>query len=107
MSDPYTPSASGSELLAGRRAVWRFVAIAAILVPIAVTTLIPGIVLLNQEYGWYASPSGIYDIEINGRSISNAAAIRYSVGLALTLLLTAMMCCAIATRNRYANRRTR
>jgi len=71
----------------------------------AVPTSIPGLALLNQEYGWYASQSGIYDIEINGRSISNAAAIRYSVGLALTLVLTAILLCAIATRNWYANRR--
>lgn len=107
MSDPYTPIASVNEPLPGRRPVYTYVAIAAILVPIAVTTLVPGIVLLNQEYGWYASQSGIYYIEINGRSISNTAAIQYSFGLALTLLLTAILCCAIATRNRYANTRTR
>lgn len=105
MPDPYTPSASVSEPIPVRRAVRRYVALAATLLPIAVTTLIPGITLLNQEYGWYATQSGFYDIEINGREISNAAAIRYSVGLALILLIAAILCCAIATRNGCANRR--
>jgi len=76
------------------------------LVPFAAMTSIPGITLLNQEYGWYATQSGIFDIEIDGRSISNSTIIRYSVGLTLTLVFIAIMCCAIATRNRYANGRT-
>jgi hypothetical protein len=105
MLDPYTPTATESQPLIRRRAVRRYFALTAILLPIAASASFPGVTLLNQEYGWYPAQSGIYDIEVNGRSVSNASVIRFSIGITLALLLTAILLVVIAIRNWLANTR--
>jgi hypothetical protein len=105
MPDPYAPTTNVGERLRHRRPVRRYFTLAAMLLPIAVLTSIPGITLLNQEYGWYPTQSGIYDIEINGSSISNASAIRYSIGVALSLLTAGMLLSVITIRNWFGNKK--
>jgi hypothetical protein len=70
-----------------------------ILATFALVAAIPGLALLNQEYGWFPTQSGIYGIEVNGQSISNASAIRYSLGIAITFALSSIVFCVLAYRN--------
>ncbi|MFM7930587.1 MAG: hypothetical protein ACKO9Q_22995 [Pirellula sp.] len=106
MLDPYTPTTSAIESRIRRRAVWRYIALTSILLPIAAATSIPGITLLNQEYGWYPNESTIYEIEINGSPVSNESVIQYSIVITLTLLFTAILFSGIAIWNWLANKRT-
>jgi hypothetical protein len=52
---------------------------------------IPGLQLLNQEWGLIPTRSGIYDVEINGRPVSNETAIRYFVGTGLAFWFVALL----------------
>ena len=106
MPAPYTPTANVSEPLPHRRAVRRYFILTVLLLAIAVLMSIPGITLLNQEYGWFPTQSEISDIQINGYSVSNSSVIQYSIGLALVLLMTAILFCGIAIRNWNTNKTT-
>ena len=87
------------ESLTRRRAVRRFLGLAAFLGLITAVASIPGIILLNQEYGWLPVRSGIFDIEVNGRSVSNTTVIRYSIGASLMLLVATGLLFVRALRN--------
>lgn len=82
----------------------RYLVLMALLLAISGIMSIPGVTLLNQEYRWYPTQSGIHGIEINGRPISNSSVIRYSICFALALSITAMICFGIAVRNWRANK---
>ena len=105
MLDPYTPTASENRPQVRRRAVRRYLVLTAMLLLVAFVAFVPGVTLMNQQYGWYPAQSGVYGIEINGRSVSNASVIRYSIGIALAVLLGATLFAVVATRNWLANTR--
>ena len=106
MSNPYEPSNSGRHMRPTRRAVRRYLLGSAAVFVFAITVGIPGFTLLNQEYGWRPTQSGIYDIEVNGQPISNSAAIRYSMGSCVASVIVATLLCGKSFLNWRENRRT-
>ena len=105
MANPYKPSDFPIAAVAtNRRAVRRhWIGTAALLV-LGITVALPGLQLLNQELGWIPTQTGIFYIEVNGQPVSNATAIRYSIGLGTALWAAALMLAALATRNLRHNR---
>lgn len=105
MVNPYEPSDFPIAVVAtNRRAVRRYWIISAALFIVGITVALPGLQLLNQELGWISTQTGIFGIEFNGKPISNATAIRYSIGLGLALWAVALISAAKATMNRRHNR---
>ena len=105
MANPYEPSDFPIAAAAtNRRAVRRYWIGSAALLLVGLTVALPGLLLLNQELGWIPTQTGIFGIEFNGQPVSNATAIRYSIGLGLALWAAALMLAARATVNRRHNR---
>ncbi|MEM6689431.1 MAG: hypothetical protein AAF664_08400 [Planctomycetota bacterium] len=106
MHEPYTPATNISNPVTPR-AVWRYLTFALILLLFAISTFVPAVSLMNQNYGWSPSRSVIYDTEINGQSVSIGEAIRYVSYTASFFLAAAAFCALIALRNWRANRTAR
>jgi len=105
MANPYKPSDFPIAAVATNRlAVRRYWIGSVALLVLGITVALSGLQLLNQELGWIPTQTGIFDIEVNGQSISNATAIRYSIGLGLAMWAAALMLAALATRNLRHNR---
>ncbi len=63
-----------------------------LLLMLGFTVAFPGLQLLNQEWGWIPTQTGIYDIELNGHPISNESAIRFFVGTGPAFWFLALLC---------------
>ncbi len=103
MENPYQATNVRRGKSNSRFAVMRYAFAAAMLLPTSVVVGLPALVLLNQEYGWLPTQSGIYEISFNGRTIANASVIWGSTAICIATAATAIFLSAVAFRNWQAN----
>lgn len=103
MKNPYRPAEADLKALPSRLPVKRYVLVSTLLCLAATGCAIPGIYLLNQEYGWVPTRSGISGIEINGVAVSNGTVIRYSIGISIAGFVVALLVLAKCARNLQSN----
>jgi len=105
MVNPYQSTNTQSGKSNSRRAVRRYAISAALLFPFAFVIGFPGFTLLNQEYDWLPTQSGIHDIQFNGQSVADATVIAFSTSICLVATAISILLLVVAFRNWQANRR--
>lgn len=104
ISNPYEPPITTQRGFATIRAVRRYLLGSATLLVFAITVGMAGLQLLNQEHDWIPTQSAIYDIEIFGQPVSNATAIRYSIGASVAFYTVGVLLGLMALYNWRHNR---
>jgi hypothetical protein len=103
-ANPYEATVSSSSHVPQRRALLPYAVTSALLLLVGFTIAIPGLLLLNQEWDLIPTRTEIFDVEMNGQSVSNAAAIRYFLGAGGALWCIATMLLAKSYLNWRHNR---
>ncbi len=73
------------------RSVLIYVVASTVVILIAVSLAFPGLVLLNQEYGWFPTNARIYNIDIVGKSVPLEVAMRDSLLVGTAVGLTGLI----------------
>jgi len=105
MTNPYEATAAISSHRVRRRAVRRYLVLCSFLCLVAILIALPGLTLLNQEWQLIPTRSSIYDVEINGQSVSNETAIRYTLGSGLALAIVGLVLAGMSFFNYQHNRK--
>lgn len=103
MTNPYESSSSLSPEPPRFRSVRSLVALSLLFALASFHALATGFRLLNQELGVFSVSYATYDIEINGRAVSNEMAIAETVLAGLLLLSIALVLAFRARRNFKCN----
>ncbi|MEM6473705.1 MAG: hypothetical protein AAF802_29370, partial [Planctomycetota bacterium] len=93
------------EIETPRRSVTRYLFAASLLLLMAFLVGMPGVFLLNQQYGWIPLPTEVYDIEMSGHSVSIGSVMRVLIGMGVILGTSVPFLLAIGIRNWLRNRR--
>lgn len=105
MVNPYKAATAVPSAVIRLRAVRPCIVAVPILFSIGLIIAMPGLRLLNQAWELVPTQVQVYDIEINGRPVSNATAICFFIGIGFAFLLAAVALGARGFSNWRYNRR--